>query len=139
MTIKLVGWQLDTCSCYHVEQYDDTDPTRTKTLFEVKNKCPAHTPIPDSSIYQVVREENSRWARTPAALVENGPSTLYDIQTDGSRQLKPNIFVNWSWSGTAPNRIMTITVTGITLTTNQKTTIQNTLNTKFGTGKVLIA
>ena len=38
----------------------------------------------------------------------------------------------------APNRVMTLTVTGITLTQQKKTTAQNFLNTKFGIGKVTI-
>lgn len=139
MTIKLIGWQLDTCGCYIIEQYDTADPTLTKTVQSVPKKCTAHTATLDQNIYTVVRDENSRWAVTPQIIIDNGPSTLYDVQTDGSRQFKQNISVNWSWSGTAPNRVLTVTITGVTLNNTQKTTIQNIFNTKFGTGKVVLA
>jgi hypothetical protein len=60
------------------------------------------------------------------------------VDVNGSRTFKKGITATWSWSGTAPNRLMTITVTGIVLTTNQKNAIQTKLNERFGINNVTI-
>ena len=138
MTIQLVGWRLDTCSCYIVEQYDDTDPTYTKTLYEVRNKCAAHIDIPDELLYGVVREENSTWAIAFQGLLDNASSTVYELDEWGNKNLKQTVYVSYSWTGTAPIRVLNITITGASLTTNQKKNIQTFFDTKFGVGHVLI-
>jgi hypothetical protein len=51
-------------------------------------------------------------------------------------QLKNNITYDFSWSGTAPDRVLNISFTGITLTNQQKNTIRTVLNNRFGIGKV---
>ena len=138
MTIQLVGWRLDTCSCYIVEQYDDTDPTYTKTLYEVRNKCEPHLSIPDELLYGVVREENSTWAIAFQGLLDNAPNTVYELDEWGNKKLKDAVYLSYSWTGTAPTRILVLTITGITLTANQKGNIQRFFDTKFGINKVLI-
>ena len=57
---------------------------------------------------------------------------------DGSKQFKKGVNISWAWSGLPPDRVLTITVTGTTLTTQQKNAIQNRLNSRFGTGKITV-
>jgi hypothetical protein len=91
------------------------------------------------AIYSSGREENERWDNSIQTIIDNGPAGLYDIVEGGTaRVIKKSIIVNFSWSGTVPNRVLTITVVNFTLTNNQRTTIQNRLNTIFGVGKVIL-
>jgi hypothetical protein len=139
VTIKTTRWSPDTCSCSVEYTWDDTltEANRTHTLSDVINKCPAHSALTNSSVYTTVLDENPKKNITLQLSLDNGPSTLYDT-VNGTRQLKSTISYSYSFSGTAPNRVLTISFTGITLTTQQKTTIQTALNTRFGSGKVLI-
>jgi hypothetical protein len=89
-------------------------------------------------VYNTVLEENRRKNIALQVALTNGPVGLYNIHTDGTRLLKETITYVWSWTGTAPNRVLRISFTGITLTSAQKTTIQNAENTRFGTGKVTV-
>jgi len=142
MVTKITRYSPDTCSCVIEYSWDDTQPesTRTHTLANYINKCPAHTVLAtDQDRWNAVFEENPRKNQAYQHILDNSPTTsLYDI-VNGTRQLKNGITFSWSWSGTAPNRVLTISYTGITLTTAQKNSIQTFLNTRFGAGKVLIA
>lgn len=92
----------------------------------------------DTNVWNTIKEENPRKNITTQLILDNSPNTVYDLNADGSRIFKKGINVSWSWSGTAPNRLMTITVTGIVLTTNQKNAIQTKLNERFGINNVSI-
>jgi hypothetical protein len=142
MTIKTTRWSPDTCTCVIEYRWDDTQPesSRTHTLDNYVSKCPAHTILADDTTrYNTVLEENPRKNNALRHILDNSPSTgLYDT-VNGIRELKSNIRFDFTWSGTAPNRVLNITFTGITLTTNQKNTLQSALNTRLGSGKVLIA
>jgi len=142
MTIKTTRFSPDTCQCVLEYTWDDTvsETNRVHTLSNFVTKCPAHSSLStDKDRWDSVFEENPRKALASQHILDNSPTTaLYDI-INGVRQLKPSITLNFSWSGTAPNRVLTISYTGITLTTTQKNTIQSALNTRFGSGKVLIA
>ena len=74
---------------------DDTDPTYTKTLYEVRNKCAAHLSIPDELLYGVVREENSTWAIAFQGLLDNAPSTVYELDEWGNKKLKQTVYVEY--------------------------------------------
>ena len=140
MTINTTRWSPDTCACVIEYTWDDSvpDSSRVHTLGNIINKCSDHSSLSNANVYTALTEENPRKNITKQHILDNSPTTaLYDI-VNGNRQLKPNIFFNYSFSGTAPNRVLTISFTGITLTTNQKNTIQSALNTRFGSGKVLI-
>lgn len=133
-------WSPDTCSCVIEYEWDDLDPpeTRTHTLFNYVNRCTAHTILPnDSDRYLSVKEENTRKNIAHQGILDNGPNGLFDI-VDGNRVLKNNIAISWSWGGIAPDRVLTISYSGITLTQQQKNAIQTFLNNRFG-GKVIIA
>lgn len=143
MTIQTTRWSPDTCGCTYEYEWDDAIPpeTRTHSLSKVVTACPLHSGIADDPTkYNTVVEENQRKNNTLQVVVDNAPSTLYDLQPDGTtRVLKKGITYNWSITGTAPNRTLSVSFTGITLTTAQKNAIQTFLNNRFGVGKVIIS
>ena len=108
--------------------------------FAFTTKCPAHTSFSDSQLWDIIWDENPRWGGSVGEILATGPNTLYDIDPNtGSRIPKPTVNITGVWSGTAPNRVYTITITGVSLTTTQKTTIRNAINTRFPGGKVVLA
>ena len=142
MTIKTTRYSPDTCACVIDYTWDDTttEDQRVHTLSNYVNKCAAHSSLAtDQQRWNAVFEENPRKNLALQHILNNSPTTaLYDI-VDGARQLKNSIALNFSWSGVAPNRVLTLSFTGISLTTNQKNSVQTFLNNRFGAGKVLIA
>lgn len=141
MTIRTTRWRPDTCNCVIEYTWDDalTPDQVIHTLDTIKRRCIDHAHlVTDTEVYNVVKEENPRKNITQQLLLDNAPNTVYDVNTDGTRQFKKGIVASWSWSGLAPNRLMTITVTGVTLTTNQKNAIQTKLNERFGISNVTI-
>ena len=141
MTIKTTRYSPDTCGCVIEYSWDDTlsETNRVHTLSNYVTKCSAHSILAtDQDRWNAVFEENPRKNNALKGCLDNGPAALFDT-IDGTRQLKGNITYNWSWSGTAPNRVLTISFTGITLTTQQRNTLQTALNTLFGVGKVVIS
>ena len=143
MAINTTRYSPDTCGCVIEYTWDTTVPelSRTHTLSNYVTKCAAHASLAtDQDRWNCVFEENPRKNQALQNILENSPTTaLYDTLSNGSRQLKNSIVFNFSFSGTAPNRVLTLSFTGISLTTNQKNTLQSALNTRFGSGKVLIA
>ena len=140
MTIQTTRWSPDTCSCVIEYTWDDTEPeaTRTHTVSNYINTCTEHSLLADNTTrWNTITEENPRKNTALQVALDNGPTTLYDL-SGTSRVLKPTITYNYSWSGIPPNRVLTISFTGVSLTNAQKTTIRNALNTRFGTGKVLL-
>ena len=141
MVINITRWSPDTCDCVIEYSWDSTQPesSRTHTLSNYINKCAAHAALADDNTrWNTVFEENPRKNQALQNILDNSPTTaLYDI-VNGNRQLKAALGFNFSFTGTAPNRVLTISFLGISLTTNQKNTIQTFLNTRFGVGKVLI-
>ena len=141
MTTKITRYSPDTCTCVIEYTWDDTttESNRVHTVSNVIQKCPAHNTLSNSQVFNAVIEvENPRKNKTIEKILESGPNSLYDVAQDGTRTFKQGITVSWSWSGTAPNRILTLTITGITLTQNQKNTIQTTLDNFFGSGNVIL-
>ena len=140
MTIHTTRWRPDTCSCIVEYTWDDEVPAeqRTHTVSNYIKTCDFHLQLPDNDQkWNTVKEENQRKNLTLLETLTNGPAALSDL-VEGSLQLKQNVTYNFSWSGTAPNRVLTISFTGINLTTQQRNAIQNFLNNKFGVGKVII-
>ena len=139
MTINTTRWSPDTCSCVVEYSWDSELPAeqRTHTLSTIE-KCPVHSSLTDAEAFAVLTEENPRKNNTLQAALDNGPAGLYDLNQDGARVLKNNITYDFSFSGTPPDRTLTISFSGINLTQNQKNAIQTFLNNKFG-GKVVLA
>jgi hypothetical protein len=142
MTIQTTEWRPDTCGCVLYYQWDDTAPQDTRVHAPVDSiKCTFHAnQATHSAAFNSVIDENTRKNQGLQTALDNGPTSLFDVQADGvSRTLKNGITYSWTFSGTAPNRVITVTFTGISFTTNQRNAIQNRLDTKFGVGKVVLA
>lgn len=143
MATKTTRWTPDTCSnppCIFEYTWDDTlsETDRVHTLSTVIQKCSDHAALDNPTSYSTVLDENPKKSRSLETVLANGPAALYDV-IDGVRQIKPTVRFQFSWSGIIPNRVLTISFPGISLTTNQRNTIQNALNTRFGVGKVILA
>lgn len=132
---------LDTCEC--VVDLDHT----TLNVIIFKKKCNVHNQTitginNDQQLYDnIIVEENARKNIANDFLLQNGPNTIYDINSDGVRVFKKNISVSWSWDdvGTVPpNRLLTIIIHGITLTNNQLNSVRAKLNERFGISRVNI-
>ena len=138
MAIRTTRYSPDTCGCVLEYTWDDTqsEATRTHTFSSVITKCNSHSAQTDANSYTTCMEENTRKNIALQVALDNGPSTLYDL-SGTTRTLKPTVTYTYSWSGTSPNRTLTIGFS-VALTTTQKTTIRTALNTRLGTGKVLI-
>ena len=142
MVIKTTLWSPDTCGCQFEYEWDDALPedTRQHNFKRVAKDCVSHAHLTGNSkrdMYDSSLEENRRKNGTIQELLDKAAADFGEVDPQsGSMVLKKNINVNWTWSGTSPNRVMTFTVSGITLTTQKKTAAQNFLNNRFGVGKV---
>jgi hypothetical protein len=125
-------WSPDTCEC--VIEYNDDG-----TLSTVVNACPAHQGDNEQTIFENVKEENPRKNKSLKEILDNAPTGMFELDPEsGTRIFKKGITVDFGWTGTKPNRILTLTVKGTTLTPTQINAVQSKLNTKFGVGKVTV-
>lgn len=141
MTINTTTWSLDTCACVLEYEWDDSlpDTSRVHTVTRIISSCAAHsTSATIQDHFNIVMDENPRKNNAYQHLIDTFPAQLSSTGAAGGK-LKDGITFNFSLSGTAPNRVLTISYTGITLTAPQKTAIQTALNNRFGSGKVVIA
>jgi hypothetical protein len=132
-------WSPDTCpapGCIIEELYDGAGNITGGGV--VVRKCAAHALVADGTLYDtLLNKENRRKNLIHKALVETGSLNLGELQ-DGAFVFKPGVDFTWAFSGVAPNRAITISVTGATLTTAQRNTITNYCNTNFGVGTVVL-
>ena len=142
-------WSPDTCSCVIEYEWDDAEQTENKTLTlsNYVNRCSIHSTLQnDSDRYTTVQDENKRKNITHGLILENAPSSVFDelidLDKDNNivtyRVFKQNVTFSYSWSGTAPDRILNISISGVNLTNPQKNAIRNVLNNRFGINKVVI-
>jgi hypothetical protein len=82
-------------------------------------------------------DEDVRKNTVLQACIDNLAADLSSTGVAGGT-LKSGITYQFTLTGTAPNRVLNISFTGITLTANQKLTAQNWCDTHIGVGKVLI-
>lgn len=140
MTINVTKWSPDTCGCVHNYSWDDSVPQDQRVHTHVSSDvlCSFHQGLADAkTAYDTVIEENTRKNISLQHLIDNFPAQLSDTGAAGGN-LKAGLTFNYSISGTAPNRVFTISFTGITLTAAQRTNIQSKLDTRFGAGKVIL-
>ncbi len=133
-------WHPDTCACVIEEDVTGGVVSFSKVLA----KCADHASVADNALYGVIHEnagsEQKRKNKILGFLINAGISGLTDIDADsGSVVIKKGIAFNWSWSGTGDSRVLTVWLTGFTLTTQQKNTAQTWCNNQFGSGKVTVA
>lgn len=145
MTIKTTRWSPDTCGCIINYSWDDATPedSRTHTLSNIVKRCPAHQQLStNQAIYDTVTEENPRKNIALKEILDHSPAQMTELEPESGRQrFKKDVDIKWSWSGTAPNRTLTMNIqntAGISLTNTQKNTVRSILNSKFGNGKVIL-
>jgi hypothetical protein len=143
MAIKTTIWKPDTCDCIIEQGVDDSLPEGSQVVFGVNSifKCAAHQNLATATThFNAINDENPRKNFTLDEILQNAPNTSwYDVDpVTQTRTFKNGITVNLTWSGTAPNRVLTLTFTGISLTGAQRNTLQTRLNNRFGTGKVVL-
>jgi len=126
-------WSPDTCECCIQFVFDDDLPAEQRVhLFFAKLKpCSKHPILTGTTLYDTAVSESSRVQKLIAQVKTlSGFSTL-DDPTSNIKSIR-------NWTGTDTNRVLNFSVSGTTLTSNQKTTIQSWCDTNFGTGKVVI-
>lgn len=144
MTIKTTRWSPDTCDCVLEYEWDDSLPNDqiVITYKTTVSQCANHINLNGNNkkdTYDSVNEENKRKNGTITELITRMQSDFGEADpTTGAITLKRAINVSWAWSGTAPNRVLTLTVKGITLTANKMNQAKTFLDTKYGTGKVIL-
>lgn len=103
-------------------------------------KCPAHVQFTDKQLWDIIWDENPRYAFSYEAILDNIPNSLYTKRPDnGGKVLKEGITVNSNWTGTAPNRILNISIEGANISTATKNAIKNAINVKIPGGKVVFS
>ena len=132
-------WTLDTCG-FDTSQNCQVEVDSNFNFIRFLRRCPDHEPkiAADQSGFDAIRDENARGSSNALDhIIKNAPAAFVDTLPDGSKQLKAGINVTWARSGTIPNRILTVTITGITLTQQQRNTITAFLDNRFN-GKVVL-
>lgn len=152
--IKHYRWKPDTCECSVNETHDPetnewgAEETYTNPRGEVFNtvRCAAHSSILDANVlYGVLHKnpdgENKRKNQVERLLLGHDSIKnlgLEQINADGAVVFKNGVDMNWSFTGTGASRVLRISVSGVTLTTQQKNAIKSFADTKFGVGKTEI-
>lgn len=142
-TINENVWYPDTCNgCAVVYTWNDSVPAenRAHTVKEIKKHDPAHSTMSASDEYAAILEENQRKNKVHGQLLTVSALTQSSTSPDGSTTItiKNGITVTYAYSGADPGRVLTVTISGVSLTSNQKTSIVNWCNTNLGVGKVVL-
>jgi hypothetical protein len=144
MVLKTTQWSPDTCGCSFEYTWEDTqiEDNRVHNFKRVVTECVSHAHLNGNNkkdMYDSSLEENKRKNGTVAELIDKAAADFAEVDPEsGAIVLKKGITITWNWSGVAPDRILTVTITGITLTSQKKTQAQTFLNNKFGAGKVIL-
>jgi hypothetical protein len=85
---------------------------------------------------------------TRQAFLTELAADIGETQPDGSFEFKPGFRVDWSWSGTNTDRVLTVWIVrvdvwgniigSVPLNTGQRNKVQSRANALFGAGKVII-
>lgn len=140
MTIQRTQWSPSNCSCIIEYEWDDTTPEDSRIHTPVQSiKCSVHSNLTtNQQVYDATLGESRKMSWGLLTLLDNAPSTIYDVYPNGNKALKSGITAQWTFSGTPPNRVASISIIGASFTTTQKNKIQTALDTKFGTGQVTL-
>lgn len=131
-------WSPDTCECEIEEVYNGQTIVGGGV---VVRKCSAHASVEDADLYDVLlNKENRVKNRVQTQLMTAFSSILGDVDAaTGSVSWKRGIVFNWAWSGVAPNRVITISLVGATLNSQQRNAAQAWCDANIGAGKVVIS
>lgn len=141
MAITLATLSPDTCGCSFVVEYDNAVPDSELVITPIPQlslKCVFHTHLAQTTEwYNMVMGENKKKSDAFNEMIMNAPTSVYTL-VNNNRVLKDGVTLTWSWSGTSPNVVLTFLLTGASLTNNQKTIIQQKLDSRFGVGNVVM-
>ena len=147
MAISTMTWHPDTCKCIIEETHNPEDSLYGVRFSRVISKCPIHLTVPDDQLYDVlysgVASDQKRKNLLEKRLLETGVALKIGDATlnpDGSTTYtwKSGVKYNWSFVGVDENRVLNITITGVSLSVTEKATVQTYCDTTFGVGKVKI-
>jgi len=144
MAIQVQTWKPDTCGCVFEETHDPSDANYGVKFSKVVTKCLVHQLVADANLYDEVYanpgSEQKRKNKIDAYLLTSGALGLSEtvINRDGEAvvQYKSGISYNWYFDA---NRVLNVTISGITLSNNLKNTIRSFCDATFGVGKVVVA
>lgn len=128
-------WSPDTCDCCLQFVFDDDLPQeqRTHVFFAKLKPCTKHPNLTGTTLFDTAVGESQRVQKLLAEL----KTSIQSLSTlDDEKSIIRSIR---NWAGLDTNRVLNFSVSGTTLTSNQKTTIQNWCDTNFGAGKVVIS
>lgn len=101
--------------------------------------CPNHQGLADGAeLGQVMRDEDKRKSQVLRGLLgyEGFNLNLHEVKSEGVIDFKNGVGISWLWSGQGKDRVLQVIISGSNLTTNQKNTLKNFCDTRFGVGKV---
>lgn len=141
-TINKTTWTPG-CGCIIEYEWDgDIAVNPPHTAVNVLQRCPEH---PAGSVatlqehYDNLLGEHRKREWTKGTLLENFPNVFGVTDVKGNLEFRDDIAISVQYNGSFPNRILTITIGGLSsLTANQKTVAQQKVDQKFGAGKVTL-
>lgn len=130
MAMKVTRWSPDTCGCQLEYEWDDAvAPESRKHSFKgVVQRCAEHAGTPQTSeLYDAVVDENTRKNYTVGDI---GDALSWATEQSLER-------INWAFDG---SRVLQISFGGgAVVMAAQKATLQAALDTRFGSGKVVVS
>ena len=144
MAININQWSPDTCGCTIEYSWDDSVSAelRTHSATRIVKACLAHDGLKNDTAnhYDKVRNENVRKNKAHGQLLALSQIGDVVLQPNGETyfQLKNGITINYSFTGTGADRVLSVSVVGYNLSTTQKNTLTAWCETNLGVGKVII-
>ena len=123
-------WKAATCGTTQNDRVSCIIDLNTESFIVT---CPAHNilSLANRERLNALENENKRgWGNVQQEILAAAPNQAPSILDQ--------INITWQWTGTAPNRVLNVTVTGISLNTPQKQNVQNKLDNRFGAGNVIV-
>lgn len=142
MTIQQEVWWPDTCTCGVIEQWDDSVVPPVFTLYNYYVKDAVHSSLDDNTAYNAITSENSLKNTVFNTCLANAPARMVTT-VNGVLTLAKIFHMAFTWSGTAPNRTITMSFVAANvlniLTAAELLTMQTAVNTAVGNGLATIA
>src|SRR6184192_1851402 len=118
MTIQTDTLNPDTCPCSVFFSWDDTVNPPVYSVVNFLNKCVFHSLLSDVNAFAALMDEDTRKNIVYQAAIDNLAAQLSSTGAAGGT-LKDGITYNFTLTGVAPNRVLNVSYSGITLTANQ--------------------
>lgn len=134
MVIKTTRWSLDTCNCVIDCEVDDAlkPEDRVLTYTNAVRTCSFHNGLLGTAKgLTAPADDNFR-----KNMVLKEALDAFDAKL--SRDRESNVQYEWSFTGVDDARVLVVSFPDSTLTTLDKASLQTTLTTRFGAGKVTV-